>query len=143
MATVFDDVASSAIPPRQSSQAQTKDPMTARRKADGVVAQDPLLFQLLNEAGILAQLSQNSASRLLAPELNMSQFIVWLIAQPELPFGGVGESSMGACHGRWGFETFSKPTAVDRPSRFNIAGLRRPPVSARMRGFIDFLFRHS
>ena len=50
--------------------------MTARRKADGVVAQDPLLFQLLNEAGILAQLSQNSASRLLAPELNMSQFIV-------------------------------------------------------------------
>ena len=76
MATVFDEVASSAIPPRQSSQAQTKDPMTARRKADGVVAQDPLLFQLLNEAGILAQLSQNSASRLLAPELNMSQFIV-------------------------------------------------------------------
>lgn len=50
--------------------------MPAARNTDAVVQQDPPLFQLINEVGILAQLSQNRASRLLAPELNMSQFIV-------------------------------------------------------------------
>lgn len=42
------------------------------------------------------------------------------IAMPELPFGGVGESGMGAYHGQAGFDTFShlrgvysKPTKVD------------------------------
>lgn len=46
---------------------------------------------------------------------------VWLhLAVPELPFGGVGESGMGAYHGKHGFETFShrksvlkKPTQID------------------------------
>ncbi|MCB9610944.1 MAG: aldehyde dehydrogenase family protein [Sandaracinus sp.] len=46
---------------------------------------------------------------------------VWLhLAVPELPFGGVGESGMGAYHGKHGFEAFShrkavlkKPTQID------------------------------
>jgi aldehyde dehydrogenase (NAD+) len=35
---------------------------------------------------------------------------------PQLPFGGVGDSGMGAYHGRWGFECFShrKATLVMR-----------------------------
>lgn len=38
---------------------------------------------------------------------------VWLhLAVPDLPFGGVGESGMGAYHGRHGFETFSHRKAV-------------------------------
>ncbi|HJK92592.1 MAG TPA: aldehyde dehydrogenase family protein [Polyangiaceae bacterium LLY-WYZ-15_(1-7)] len=48
---------------------------------------------------------------------------VWMhLAVPELPFGGVGESGMGAYHGSHSFETFShrkavlkKPTQVDPP----------------------------
>ena len=48
---------------------------------------------------------------------------VWLhMAVPELPFGGVGESGMGAYHGRTSFDCFShqrgvlrKPMAVDPP----------------------------
>ena len=35
---------------------------------------DPLAFQLLNEIGIIGQLSGHMASRLLAPGLNLSQF---------------------------------------------------------------------
>lgn len=35
---------------------------------------DPLAFQLLTEIGIISQLSQNRAARLLAPGLNLSQF---------------------------------------------------------------------
>lgn len=47
------------------------------------------------------------------------------LAVPELPFGGVGESGMGAYHGRTGFETFShakgvlrRSTALDFPFRY-------------------------
>lgn len=31
---------------------------------------------------------------------------------PQLPFGGVGASGMGAYHGRWGFEALSHRRAV-------------------------------
>jgi aldehyde dehydrogenase (NAD+) len=51
---------------------------------------------------------------------------VWLhVGVAELPFGGVGESGMGAFHGRHSFETFShirgvlkKPTLSDPPLVF-------------------------
>lgn len=46
-----------------------KPPAQARLPGD-----DPLHFQLLNEVGILGQLSANRAARLLAPGLNLSQF---------------------------------------------------------------------
>jgi aldehyde dehydrogenase (NAD+) len=47
----------------------------------------------------------------------------WMhLAVPELPFGGVGESGMGAYHGKASFETFThhksvlnKPTMLDAP----------------------------
>jgi DNA-binding MarR family transcriptional regulator len=40
------------------------------------VAGDPPSFQLVNEVGIIDQLAQHRATQLLAPELNMPQFIV-------------------------------------------------------------------
>ncbi|KAI7978886.1 Aldehyde dehydrogenase family 3 member H1 [Camellia lanceoleosa] len=34
------------------------------------------------------------------------------LANPYLPFGGVGESGMGACHGKFSFDTFTHKKAV-------------------------------
>lgn len=50
--------------------------MAKKRKAPPRAVEDPLEFRVLNEIGIISQLSTNRAARLLAPELNMSQFIV-------------------------------------------------------------------
>ncbi len=47
------------------------------------------------------------------------------LASEDLPFGGVGESGMGSCHGRYGFDTFThykgmmdKKTWFDMPVRY-------------------------
>ncbi|MEZ4225762.1 MAG: aldehyde dehydrogenase family protein [Polyangiaceae bacterium] len=48
-------------------------------------------------------------------------------APPDLPFGGVGESGIGAYHGRFGFDTFSHQRAVlDKSTRVD-PSLRYPP----------------
>jgi aldehyde dehydrogenase (NAD+) len=50
---------------------------------------------------------------------------------PELPFGGVGDSGYGAYHGRAGFETFSHRKAVLRRPTFLDAAMRYPPYTAK------------
>jgi len=47
-----------------------------QRKPSRRTRNDPIEFQVLNEIGIIDQLVRNRAARLLAPELNLSQFIV-------------------------------------------------------------------
>ncbi|WP_026376419.1 aldehyde dehydrogenase family protein [Aestuariibacter salexigens] len=48
---------------------------------------------------------------------------------PELPFGGVGNSGMGAYHGKYGFDTFSHmKTVMKRSFLFDVA-VRYPPFS--------------
>jgi aldehyde dehydrogenase (NAD+) len=45
---------------------------------------------------------------------------IWHIANPMLPFGGVGPSGMGAYHGRASFETFShRKSVLRRGTRFD------------------------
>ena len=57
-------------------------PLPSRQPARGAASPsslgppDRLAFELLNEVGIISQLSQNRATRLMAPALNMSQFSV-------------------------------------------------------------------
>ena len=57
--------------------------------------------------------------------------VVFHFAVPDLPFGGVGDSGMGAYHGRAGFETFSHRKAVLlRTSALDLP-LRYPPYDER------------
>ena len=51
---------------------------------------------------------------------------------PELPFGGVGASGMGAYHGQAGFDTFShRRSVLRRPFRLD-APFRYPPYAGRL-----------
>ena len=46
--------------------------------------------------------------------------VIWQIANPNLPFGGVGPSGTGAYHGRHSFETFShRKAVVTKSTRFD------------------------
>jgi len=55
--------------------------------------------------------------------------ILWHIANPNLPFGGVGPSGTGAYHGRATFETFShRKSVMTKPTRFDLKFLY-PPYS--------------
>ena len=52
------------------------------------------------------------------------------LASPRLPFGGVGDSGMGAYHGRESFRTFSHQKSILKtPVRFDMP-LRYPPYTA-------------
>ncbi len=52
---------------------------------------------------------------------------LWHNAVPALPFGGVGESGMGAYHGEAGFLRFSHERAVFTQARRSGVGLLNPP----------------
>ncbi|MDA9460950.1 Aldehyde dehydrogenase [Enterococcus mundtii 3F] len=53
------------------------------------------------------------------------------VANPHLPFGGVGESGIGGYHGKYSFLTFSHQKGVyENRSTFNVPGLF-PPYSNR------------
>ncbi|MGJ8570247.1 MAG: aldehyde dehydrogenase family protein [Hoeflea sp.] len=56
--------------------------------------------------------------------------VVMHLAVPELPFGGVGTSGMGAYHGRASFDTFSHTRAVLTKSEYLDVPLRYPPYSS-------------
>jgi aldehyde dehydrogenase (NAD+) len=54
------------------------------------------------------------------------------LANPYLPFGGVGESGMGNYHGHWGFEALSHPRAVLRQGFWSNIPLLHPPYTAKV-----------
>ena len=53
---------------------------------------------------------------------------VMQIANPHLPFGGIGESGIGRYHGKAGFDTFSAESSVMKASNhFDLNPFRYPP----------------
>ncbi|SFP16584.1 aldehyde dehydrogenase (NAD+)/coniferyl-aldehyde dehydrogenase [Variovorax sp. PDC80] len=63
------------------------------------------------------------------------------IAQDDLPFGGVGASGMGAYHGEFGFQTFSKMKPVFHQSGLNGLGLFKPPYGKTFERMLKLLAR--
>ncbi|QTI68974.1 aldehyde dehydrogenase family protein [Gordonia polyisoprenivorans] len=59
---------------------------------------------------------------------------------PNLPFGGVGASGMGAYHGRWGFETFSHRKSVLSKTFKPDLRLVYPPHSDRAKTVLRKIF---
>jgi aldehyde dehydrogenase (NAD+) len=53
------------------------------------------------------------------------------VLAPQLPFGGVGDSGMGAYHGKWGFEAFSHRKATLSMPTFPDLKMVYPPYSDR------------
>jgi coniferyl-aldehyde dehydrogenase len=63
------------------------------------------------------------------------------IAQENLPFGGTGESGIGAYHGEYGFRLFSKEKPVFEQSRWSGNDMLRPPYGARAERIVQLLRR--
>ena len=63
------------------------------------------------------------------------------ISQEDLPFGGVGPSGMGAYHGKYGFDTFSKLKPIFYQSKFNGLNLLKPPYGKRFEAMIKLLLK--
>ena len=51
------------------------------------------------------------------------------LSVPGLPFGGVGQSGMGSCHGKAGFDAFTHYRSILHKSRYVDIPLRYPPYT--------------
>ena len=60
------------------------------------------------------------------------------LAAPRLPFGGVGNSGMGACHGKAGFDAFTHEKSVLKKGRLDIP-VRYPPYGKKHLGILKKL----
>lgn len=62
-------------------------------------------------------------------------------AQNDIPFGGVGESGMGAYRGHEGFKTLSHAKSVFQQSRINLTDVVRPPFGSLFERVVGLLLR--
>jgi len=63
--------------------------------------------------------------------------VVAHVGNPYLPFGGVGESGMGAYHGRFGYDTFTHQKAVLSRSFKKESSLRYPPYTEKKKRLME------
>ena len=66
--------------------------------------------------------------------------VILHLANPNLPFGGVGQSGFGRYHGKTGFETFSNQKSVMFKSGFFEIPKRFPPYDEKMMKFLKKIF---
>jgi aldehyde dehydrogenase (NAD+) len=65
--------------------------------------------------------------------------VVIHLANPRVPFGGVGNSGMGNYHGERGFAAFSDERTIARSGAFSANTLVFPPYGARKERLVDRL----
>jgi aldehyde dehydrogenase (NAD+) len=63
------------------------------------------------------------------------------LENPNLPFGGVGNSGVGSYHGYFGFLAFSHARRRTQ-GRLDILRLFYPPYTSRRSKIVDFVTRH-
>lgn len=66
--------------------------------------------------------------------------VIMHIANPELPFGGIGESGMGSYHGKFSIECFSHKKPVHKASTSIDIPLRYPPYKDWAKKLVNWLF---
>ena len=58
--------------------------------------------------------------------------IAFQVSTAKLPFGGVGDSGMGAYHGKWGFDEFShRKSVLTKPTRPDLSSFIYPPYTEK------------
>ena len=67
--------------------------------------------------------------------------VICHLANPDLPFGGVGESGQGSYHGHAGFRAFSHERAVLHAGKLSLSSLYYPPYGPRMRQIANLMSR--
>ena len=57
---------------------------------------------------------------------------IWHLANPNLPFGGVGGSGIGNYHGKYSFETFTHSKSVMNTPTWFDPNLKYPPFKGKL-----------
>ncbi len=97
----------------------------------------PLAIYCFGGSGALRRrLRRESSSGALVFNDVVTHFI-----NPDMPFGGVGASGMGAYHGKRTFDTFTHYKPVMEQSRWFDLPFRYPPFSRLCTAFLDLLVR--
>ena len=67
--------------------------------------------------------------------------VIFQIAPPSLPFGGVGESGIGNYHGKYSFEAFSHPRSVAYSATWAeiLVAKRNPPYNPKKTAMLSSL----
>ncbi len=93
------------------------------------------LYAFARDTALINRLRAETSSGSLAVNLTVLPFV-----HSNLPFGGVGNSGMGAGHGKAGFDAFSHAKPV-LTNRFTLMPLLFPPYGARVRRLVQVLLR--
>jgi aldehyde dehydrogenase (NAD+) len=63
----------------------------------------------------------------------------WHFTNPHLPFGGIGHSGIGACHGKYTFDLFTHDKAVMKTPVFIDPSIKYPPFKGKLKWFKLFI----
>ncbi|MBS1745875.1 MAG: aldehyde dehydrogenase [Bacteroidetes bacterium] len=64
---------------------------------------------------------------------------LWHLSNPNIPFGGVGNSGIGAYHGKYSFDTFTHYKAVMHTPTWFDPGIKYPPFKGKLNLFKRFI----